>query len=129
MFLWSTEPDVERGGRPEVPQYPRHAASIDVLSAIGPARVGNEMFYTGRQALEDNPYRERGAPHVLYGGLLDWGVGRSRVFVNVENIGDVRQTRMNPLVLPARAGDGRWTVDAWAPLEGRTLNAGVRYRF
>jgi iron complex outermembrane receptor protein len=49
--------------------------------------------------------------------------------VNIENVGDVRQTRDHPLVRPARAADGSWTVDAWGPLEGRTVNAGVRIRF
>ena len=29
----------------------------------------------------------------------------------------------------SRAPDGRWTVDAWAPLEGRVVNGGVRVRF
>ena len=42
---------------------------------------------------------------------------------------DVRQTRYAPLVRPVRADDGGWTVDAWAPLEGRTINGGVRLRF
>jgi hypothetical protein len=32
-------------------------------------------------------------------------------------------------VRPAPRADGRWTVDAWAPLEGRTVNGGVRVRF
>jgi outer membrane receptor for ferrienterochelin and colicins len=100
-----------------------------VLKQIGPARIGFEVFYIGRQALDDNPFRTRGFPHVLFGGLVDWAVGRSRVYVNVENLGDVRQTREHPLVRPERGTDGRWTVDAWAPLEGRTLNAGVRWRF
>ena len=80
-------------------------------------------------SLDDNPFRTRGFPHVLYGGLIDWGIGASRVYINVENLGDVRQTREDPLVMPVRGVDGRWTVDAWAPLEGRTLNAGVRWRF
>jgi outer membrane receptor for ferrienterochelin and colicins len=127
MFLWSTEPHGQ--GRREVPLNPRHSATFDVLKQIGPARLGFEVFYTGRQALEDNPFRPRGFPHVLLGGLVDWAVGPSRVYVNVENLGDVRQTRENPLVMPVRGADGRWTVDAWAPLEGRTLNAGVRWRF
>jgi iron complex outermembrane receptor protein len=61
--------------------------------------------------------------------LIDLAVGASRVYFNVENLADVRQTREHPLVKPARDLDGRWTVDAWAPLEGRTLNAGVRWRF
>jgi len=127
MFLWSTEPNGQ--GRREVPLNPRHSATFDVLKQIGPARIGFEVFYTGRQALDENPFRTRGFPHVLFGGLVDWAVGNSRVYVNVENLGDVRQTREHPLVRPARAIDGRWTVDAWAPLEGRTLNAGVRWRF
>jgi iron complex outermembrane receptor protein len=129
MYLWSTEPDPYGTGRREVALNPRHSASLDVLRAIGPARVGFEVFYTGRQALDDNPFRTRGFPYVLFGGLIDWGIGVSRVYVNIENIGDVRQTREQPLVRPARDASGRWTVDAWAPLEGRTLNAGVRFRF
>jgi iron complex outermembrane receptor protein len=39
---------------------------------------------------------------------------------------DVRQTRGDPLVRPARGVDGRWTVDAWAPLDGRAINGGLR---
>jgi outer membrane receptor for ferrienterochelin and colicins len=129
MFLWSTEPDPDGRSRREVPLNPRHSATFDLLKQIGPARVGFEVFYTGRQALDDNPFRRRGFPHVLFGGLVDWAVGRSRVYVNVENLADVRQTREHPLVRPVRGIDGRWTVDAWAPLDGRTLNAGVRWRF
>jgi iron complex outermembrane receptor protein len=32
-------------------------------------------------------------------------------------------------VLPQRRADGRWTVDAWAPLDGRTWNGGLRVAF
>jgi iron complex outermembrane receptor protein len=130
MFLWSTEPR-ENGaaGRREVPLNPRHTAAFDLLKEIGPARIGFEVFYTGRQALEDNPFRDHGFPYVLYGGLIDWGIGASRIYINVENLGDIRQTKEHPLVKPLRGVDGRWTVDAWAPLEGRTLNGGVRIRF
>jgi outer membrane receptor for ferrienterochelin and colicins len=49
-----------------------------------------------------------------------------RLFLNLENLTDVRQTRFDPLVLPVRAPDGRWTTDAWAPLDGRAVNGGVR---
>jgi iron complex outermembrane receptor protein len=129
MYLWSTEPSPDGAGRRETPLNPRHSAAFDLLREIGPARVGFEVFYTGRQSLDDNPYRDRGFAHVLFGGLVDWGIGRSRVFVNVENLGNVRQTHEHPLVRPSRHVDGRWTVDAWAPLDGRTLNAGVRWRF
>lgn len=129
MFVWSTEPTLDGARRREVPLNPRHTATFDLLKQIGPARIGFEVFYTGRQALEDDPFRDVGFPHVLYGGLVDWAVGGSRVYINVENLGDVRQTLEHPLVRPVRDVGGRWTVDAWAPLEGRTLNAGVRWRF
>ncbi|MDQ3213317.1 MAG: TonB-dependent receptor [Acidobacteriota bacterium] len=129
MYLWSTEPNPDAAGRREVPLNPRHSATFDVLQEIGPARIGVEVFYTGGQALDENPFRQRGFPHVLFGGLIDWAVGRARIFVNLENAADVRQTREHPLIRPARDPFGRWTVDAWAPLDGRTLNAGIRMRF
>ena len=131
MFLRSTEPDPDRAGaRREVPLNPRHAASLDILWEAGPARTGVELFYTGRQALEDNPHRGSGAPYLLWGALLDWGfTERLRGFINAENLGDVRQTRHEPLLRRVRDASGRWDMDAWAPLEGRTVNAGLRVRF
>jgi outer membrane receptor for ferrienterochelin and colicins len=130
MYLWSTEADPDRtGARREVPLNPRHAGSLDVLGEIGPARIGFEVFVTGRQTLDGNPYRSRGSPYVLWGALVDWDLGRARLFVNAENLGDVRQTKDEPLVRRARTPDGRWTVDAWAPLDGRTFNAGLRIHF
>jgi iron complex outermembrane receptor protein len=65
----------------------------------------------------------------LFGFLAERRIGRYKLFVNVENLTNVRQTRWNPLLRPDRAVDGRWTVDAWAPLDGRVLNAGVRLTF
>jgi iron complex outermembrane receptor protein len=41
----------------------------------------------------------------------------------------VRQINYDPLVRPSQGVDGRWSVDAWAPLDGRSLNAGVRVTF
>jgi iron complex outermembrane receptor protein len=56
-------------------------------------------------------------------------IGEARVFVNAVNLTNVRQTRHDPLLLPAREPDGRWTTDVWAPLEGRVINAGVKLEF
>ena len=55
-------------------------------------------------------------------------LGRTSLFVNLENILDVRQTRYDPLLRPNRAPDGRWTVDVWAPTDGFVANAGVRLK-
>jgi iron complex outermembrane receptor protein len=128
MYLRSTEPAPD--GRREVPLNPRHSAGLDILWQLGPVRTGIELFYTGRQALEENPYRGEGSPYLLWGALVDWQLtGRLRAFVNAENLGDVRQTKDEPLIRRARDAAGRWTIDAWAPLEGRTVNAGVRVSF
>jgi hypothetical protein len=48
---------------------------------------------------------------------------------HLENLGNVGQTRWDPILLPTRSSDGRWTVDVWAPLEGRVINGGARFMF
>ena len=107
---------------------PRHALGVvGMWEAEGRGRIGVEAYYTGRQALEENPYRSVSRPYVVLGALGEWRVGRARLFVNAENLTDARQTRFDPLLLPRRSGEGRWTTDAWAPLEGRVFNAGVRW--
>lgn len=92
-------------------------------------RVGVECYYTGRQRLEENPYRSHSEAYVSVGLLVERRFGPAALFVNAENLGDARQTRWDPMLRPTRASDGRWTVDAWAPLDGRVLNGGVRFRF
>jgi len=130
MFVWATEPDPRTGVRHEVTLNPRHTAGVDWLWDIGGrGRLGVEVFYTGRQQLDDSPFRQESEPYLLWGVVGEWRIGGVRVFVNSENLANVRQTRRDPLVRPARAPDGRWTVDAWGPLEGRIFNAGVRARF
>ena len=130
VYVDPSEPDPSGIGRRLVPNTPRHTASLDGMwEKPGKGRIGLELFYTGTQALEDNPYRTRGRPYFALGAMGELMLGKVSLFVNAENLLDVRQTNYDPLLLPARAPDGRWTVDAWAPLEGRTLNGGVRLRF
>ena len=134
-YLNATEwnPDVEGDVvvRRHVPLAPRHTAGVvGSLEEEERYRVGLEVYYTGRQALEDNPYRPTSRPYVVFGLLGErWvraGAGTARVFLNLENIGNVRQTRYDPLLLPTRGAGGRWTTDAWTELSGFTVNGGVR---
>ena len=126
----STEIDPDLGDRREVPLTPRQTASFTVMWEFeGRGRLGIEGYYTGRQALDENPYRATGRPYVLLGALAERTFGRVGLFLNSENLLDVRQTRDDPLLLPARRADGRWTVDAWAPLDGRVINGGIRMTF
>jgi len=69
-------------------------------------------------------------PYVLVGVMVERKItAHMRLFLNLENLSNVRQTRWDPLLLPSRESDGRWTVDAWAPLEGRVMNGGARFTF
>jgi iron complex outermembrane receptor protein len=114
----------------DVPLTPRHSAGIvGMWEAEDMGRVGIECYYTGRQSLEENPYRAVSEPYMILGLLAEKQFGRLRLFVNGENLTGVRQTRWDPVLRPTRAADGRWTVDAWAPLEGRNINGGLRVRF
>jgi outer membrane receptor for ferrienterochelin and colicins len=130
VILRSTEPDPETGTRRDVPLTPEHASGVVAAwEQEGRGRIGAEFYYTGRQQLEDNPYRDRSVPHVIVGMLVERRFGAARVFLNAENLLDTRQTRHDPLLLPARTPVGRWITDIWAPLEGRSFNAGVRWSF
>jgi len=114
----------------DVPLTPRHSAGIvGMWDAKDVGRLGIEWYYTGRQRLEENPYRAVSEPYTILGLLAEKSFGRVRLFVNGENLTGVRQTRWDPLLRPTQAADGRWTVDAWAPLEGRNINGGLRIRF
>jgi iron complex outermembrane receptor protein len=124
----STEQDPDGDGRRPVPLTPTNGVTFNIMwEGEKWGRFGIEAYFTGRQPLEDNPYRAESRPYLLVGALGERRVGRVRLFVNLENIGNVRQTRWDPLVRPARRPDGRWTVDAWAPLDGLVVNGGVRF--
>jgi len=120
----------EFGQRVDTPLTPRHSFGIVGMwerEKVG--RIGVESYYTGHQRLEENPYMTESKAYVLFGFLAEHSFGRFRLFVNMENLTNVRQTRWNPLLRPNRGADGRWTVDAWAPLDGRVLNGGIRVKF
>lgn len=126
----STELDVDTRLRREVPLTPGHALSFNaMLEGASWGRAGLEAYYVGRQSLEDDPYLDQSRRYVLLGGLFERRLGPVRLFVNVENLFDVRQTKTAPLIRPTRLPDGRWTVGAWAPLDGRVANAGLRVGF
>ena len=118
------------GPAADVPLTPRHSAGVvGMWESEDTGRIGVELYYTGEQRLEANPYADRSEPYVILGVLAERRFGRVRIFVNGENLTGVRQTEWQPLVRPQRAVDGRWTVDAWAPLDGTNVNAGIKMTF
>lgn len=135
------DPDADSPGtflgectRREVPLTPRHAVgAVASIEQEGQSRIGLEVYYTGRQTLEDDPYRTESRPYLLLGLLAERAfetpAGVARVFLNFENITNVRQTRYDPILRPERGPGGRWTTDAWTELSGFTVNGGVRLGF
>ncbi|MFN2316913.1 MAG: TonB-dependent receptor domain-containing protein [Gemmatimonadales bacterium] len=106
---------------------PRHALGVvGMYEWEGAGRIGLEFYAVGPQALDDNPFREESPSYVIVGALVEKQVGWARLFLNFENLTDVRQTNTDPLVRPSRGEGGRWTTDAWGPLEGRVVNGGVK---
>lgn len=114
----------------DVPLTPRHSLTLlGTWEREGVGRIGVEWFYVGRQRLEANPFRSESVPYTLVGLLAERVIGKVRLFVNGENLMNFRQTEYDPLIRPNRGVDGRWTVDAWGPLDGRNINAGIRLKF
>jgi iron complex outermembrane receptor protein len=129
VHVQAREPDPAGTGRRLVPLTPRNRAGLVAMwEKADRGRIGVEAYYTGRQSLDDNPYRTRSKPYVEMGFLAEIVLGPARLFVNAENLLNVRQSKYDPLLRPRRAADGRWTVDAWSPTDGFIVNGGVRFR-
>lgn len=130
VYTRASEPSPEGAGRRDVPLTPRHASGlVAALEQEGRGRVGVELYFTGAQSLDDDPYRTRSEPYFILGFLVERRFGPARVFLNAENVLDTRQTRWERLVRPTPTDAGVLVTDAWGPLDGRTFNAGVRWAF
>lgn len=130
VFVRSSEPNPDAPVRREIPLTPKHTAGlVAVWEREDIGRIGFEAYYTGRQALDDNPYRTASKPFVQLGLMAERQFESWSAFINLENLLDVRQTRTDPLLRRIRANDGRWTVDAWAPTDGVVANAGIKLKF
>lgn len=129
-FISATEWDADAGERVRSSLVPRHAlGAVGMYEVEDKGRIGLELYYTGEQHLDRDPYRTESEPYLIIGALFERQVGPVKLFVNFENITDRRQTRLDPIVLPSRGRGGRWTTDAWGDLAGRSINGGVRWRF
>ncbi len=109
-----------------VPLVPRQSAELGGILEDKRGRIGLEMGYTGRQALEDDPYRNVSEPYIDLNALGEINLGAVSIFVNAINLTNVRQTRFDPLIRPTPGLGGTPITEVWAPLDGRTFNVGVR---
>ena len=130
LAAWSdidaTEVD-SSGVRHDAYLVPRQTATLDaILESEQRGRIGFELDYTGTQALDGDPYRSASPGYWQLNALAELRVGELAVFFNAINLTGVRQTNYDPLVRPVAGPAGDPITDAWAPLEGRVFNLGVR---
>jgi outer membrane receptor for ferrienterochelin and colicins len=129
-YARGTMPDAETGQKEEMSLLNRHRVGGDLmLDRPGVYRIGIEGIYYGRQVLDDNPYLSKSKPYLYAMAIAMRQFGPLEIVANFENLLDVRQTEYQPLVRPSPTVGGRWTTDAWAPLEGFMANVAVRYRW
>jgi len=126
-YLFATQED--RGIRAETALNPRHSAGGVLVweSEEHQAKAGVEVYWTGRQRVERNPYRTLSPAYWITGVIAEKGFGHLRVFINFENIFDTRQTRFEPIAIGSAQSGGIITLPIYAPLEGRVVNGGLRY--
>lgn len=130
LYIDSSEPDELGTGRQEVALTPRHSAGVVAMwERDDDFRLGLEMYYTGKQRVEDSPFRTESDPYLDVGILGEKTFGKVSLFINAENILNVRQTREEPLVRPTRAPTGQWTTDIWSRNDGFIVNGGARVKF
>ncbi|MEQ8405380.1 MAG: TonB-dependent receptor [Oceanicaulis sp.] len=130
LYLDASEANADGPGQRELPLTPQHSAGfVAMWERHGEGRVGFEAYYTGEQALYDNPYRSKSEAYWHLGLLGEIVLGSTSLFINFENLLDIRQTDKDPLLLPARTPEGQWTTDVWQNTDGFIVNGGVRFRF
>ena len=115
------------GLRQAAPLVPRFSGELGaILESKKRGRVGLEVGYTGRQSLEDDPYRSVGEPYFELNALGEIRFGSVSIFLNAINLTNVRQTRFDPLIRTTQGLGGTPITEVWAPLDGRTFNVGIR---
>lgn len=84
-------------------------------------RIGYELFFVGPQTIRSGAIK----PHYWVMGLsVERKWKRFSLFVNTENLFDVRQSRYEPAYLGTRQNPQ--FVDIWAPTDGFILNGGLK---
>lgn len=130
LYTDATKESQSGFGRVPLTLTPQHSAGLVIMwEEHGSHLLGFEAYYTGTQQLENNPYREQSEPYWHLGLLGQITLGKISLFVNAENLLNVRQTKEDSLVLPEQAPSGRWTTNIWSRNDGFTVNAGIRFQF
>ena len=128
LFVGYTFTDAKAGYLPDgrvLALTPRHKINSSlVFESHENFKAGIEAHRTGAQTLTD---RSRTRPYTLVGFFGEKTFGKFSLFINAENITDVKQSNYGPVVFPPFSNP--IFAEVWAPLEGRVLNGGIKLRF
>jgi outer membrane receptor for ferrienterochelin and colicins len=86
-------------------------------------RFGAESFYTGRQLLSNG---NTGKAYITFGLLVQKMWKRFDLFINVENLTDIRQTRWGNIYTGSVTNPE--FNDIYTPLEGIIINTGIKIK-
>lgn len=109
------------------PLTAKHRLYFTTLYETDRIKTGFEAFYTGRQQ-RTNGTTTRNYWTIGYMLERKWRFGRTTrgsVFINFENILDVRQSRFEPLV-DGSINQPNFVTDIYAPTDGRIINGGIK---
>ena len=106
------------------PLSPRHRLHFDLVYELeGKLRVAFESYYTSQQQLSDGA---TGRSYWLIGALVEKSWKKFSLFVNGEDLNDARQTKWEPIYTGTM--DMPVFRDIYAPLDGITINGGIKIK-
>jgi outer membrane receptor for ferrienterochelin and colicins len=112
-----------------VPYNPRHSVDLDWAYEREQDRtLGVAVHFVGRQVLADSSFGVS-SPYVTIDARFEKHVRRAVVFVYAKDLTGVYQLQFGPVLRTASGAAGQWADNAWAPLDGRVINAGIRVTY
>jgi len=121
--------EVDTTLRRTVPFNPRHAVNVDWAYEREQDRVvGVAMHFVGSQVLADSSFGN-GQPYVTIDARLEKHVRRVVVFAYGKDLTGVHQLQLGRVLRQSSGAAGQWADNAWAPLDGRAINVGLRVTY
>jgi outer membrane receptor for ferrienterochelin and colicins len=112
-----------------VPYTPAHSAYFDAAYEKENDRViGVDVRFAGSQVLADSTVGAS-QPWVTVDARLEKHIKRAILFVRGKNLMNVHQLQYAPVLRASSGPAGQWADNVWAPLEGISVNAGLRIRY
>ncbi|MFL5742502.1 MAG: TonB-dependent receptor domain-containing protein [Flavisolibacter sp.] len=106
------------------PLAPKHKLHFDLVYELeGSLRIALEAYYTSSQQLHDASI---GKSYWLTGALIEKSWKQFSLFINCEDLNNVKQTDWGPIYSGTLTSPD--FKDVYAPLEGRTVNGGIKIK-